>query len=180
MRIAILILAAGAFGGCILHSHRHPRHCEPVYVEHVHDDYCGHYHWRGRWYYVERHAHGPGCGHTWVQERWTYIDDDDDRDYQIRRADVARQHVCSGVCDHYCDDDGQWIVVRGHRHGPECGHHMISGRWVVARAIVVDHSNRCHSGCDHYWHGGRWYRVHGHAHGHGCGHDWDGGRWVVR
>jgi hypothetical protein len=180
MRLALILAMGLPLFGCILHAHRHPRHGEPVVVDHVHTDHCGHYYWRGRWYYAERHAHGPGCGHTWVQERWTYIEDDGDRDGEVRHVVVDRGHVCSDPCDHYCDDDGRWIVVRGHRHGPGCGHHLVSGRWVVTRVVVLDHGHRCHDRCDHYWHGGRWHVIRGHAHRHGCGHHWDGARWVVR
>lgn len=43
---------------------------------------------------------------------------------------VAPGHVCIGDCDHYYDG-GHYYHVRGHRHGPGCGHVFRGGLWVV-------------------------------------------------
>jgi hypothetical protein len=43
---------------------------------------------------------------------------------------VAPGHVCVGDCDHYYDG-GRYYHVRGHRHGPGCGHVLRGGVWVV-------------------------------------------------
>lgn len=40
-------------------------------VGHVHDDFCGHYVYRGVWYFQPDHVHGPGCGHVFVHGQWT-------------------------------------------------------------------------------------------------------------
>ena len=44
---------------------------------------------------------------------------------------VAPGHVCAGDCDHYYDG-GRYYYVKGHRHGPGCGHVLRGGVWVVA------------------------------------------------
>ena len=30
---------------------------------HMHDEFCGHYLYNKRWYYVANHTHKEGCGH---------------------------------------------------------------------------------------------------------------------
>jgi hypothetical protein len=50
-----------------------------------------------------------------------------------RRATIVRVdegHVCSGDCDHYYHE-GRYLVIRGHHHGPGCGHHLEGIRWVL-------------------------------------------------
>lgn len=37
---------------------------------HVHDDDCGHYYHRDRWYHHRSHRHGRNCGHHYVGGRW--------------------------------------------------------------------------------------------------------------
>jgi hypothetical protein len=46
---------------------------------------------------------------------------------------VAPGHVCVGDCDHYYHG-GRYYYVRGHHHGPGCGHVLRGGVWVVASA----------------------------------------------
>lgn len=48
---------------------------------------------------------------------------------QARRSvAVEDAHVCIGACDHFFVDGG-WYIETGHRHGPNCGHHLVNGRW---------------------------------------------------
>jgi hypothetical protein len=44
---------------------------------------------------------------------------------------VAPGHACIGDCDHYYHG-GRYYYVKGHRHGPGCGHTLRGGVWVVA------------------------------------------------
>jgi len=46
-----------------------------------------------------------------------------------RRVVVEDTHVCVGSCDHLYVDGG-WYMVAGHRHGPDCGHYLVKGKWV--------------------------------------------------
>jgi hypothetical protein len=38
-------------------------------------------------------------------------------------------HNCIDACDHIYADGG-WLIIRGHRHGPNCGHVKVDGKWV--------------------------------------------------
>lgn len=60
MVFAIAILGLSA---CAVRRVHHPRHNHPEWVVvagHRHDDNCGHYHHKGRWYTWEGHRHGHG------------------------------------------------------------------------------------------------------------------------
>lgn len=46
-----------------------------------------------------------------------------------QRVVVEDTHVCVGSCDHLYVDGG-WYLVAGHRHGPNCGHYLVKGKWV--------------------------------------------------
>jgi len=37
---------------------------------HVHTVRCGHYYYRGQWYFLPAHVHGPRCGHVLVHGVW--------------------------------------------------------------------------------------------------------------
>ena len=72
------ILLCGALAilgtqGCIVYDD-YPYHHGAVAVEigagHVHDAYCGHYYYGGRWYISAGHRHCYGCGHAWIGGRW--------------------------------------------------------------------------------------------------------------
>ena len=39
---------------------------------HVHTLRCGHYKYRGKWYFVKGHVHGPKCGHRFAGGVWVY------------------------------------------------------------------------------------------------------------
>ena len=39
---------------------------------HVHTARCGHYRYKGKWYFVKGHVHGPKCGHAFVGGIWIY------------------------------------------------------------------------------------------------------------
>ena len=42
---------------------------------------------------------------------------------------VEDQHNCIDACDHIYADGG-WLIIRNHRHGPNCGHVKVNGKWV--------------------------------------------------
>lgn len=44
---------------------------------------------------------------------------------------VPSGHICNHHCDHYYDGAVYYRVVKGHVHGPGCGHDLVTGRWVV-------------------------------------------------
>jgi hypothetical protein len=46
---------------------------------------------------------------------------------------VSPGHVCVGDCDHYYRG-GRYYHVKGHRHGPGCGHVLREGVWVTLSA----------------------------------------------
>ena len=51
----------------------------------------------------------------------------------VHRTHVHRPHVHTHRCrDCYYDGD-TLLVIKGHRHGPGCGHHWDGRRWVVRR-----------------------------------------------
>jgi hypothetical protein len=56
---------------------------------------------------------------------------------EFRAGAVEADHVCAGACDHIYADGG-WKVVLGHKHGPNCGHQLVNGRWVKKPAEPVD------------------------------------------
>jgi hypothetical protein len=53
-----------------------------------------------------------------------------------RRETVGSDHVCIGACDHIYVQGG-WRVVAGHKHGPNCGHELVNGKWVEAKPADV-------------------------------------------
>jgi hypothetical protein len=80
MKAVLSVLFAGAvawgLSGCIVRHHHDGYHDEHASVEvaipvsHVHDDHCGHYYHRDRWYHRHQHRHGRGCGHVYTGGRW--------------------------------------------------------------------------------------------------------------
>ena len=50
-------------------------------------------------------------------------------DGELRSGAAEPDHVCIDACDHIYADGG-WKVILGHRHGPNCGHERVNGKWV--------------------------------------------------
>ena len=116
-----------------------------------------------------------------------------------RTVHVEHGHVCGHTCHHYWSG-GEFIILRGHRHGPGCGHALREGRWMVVRTApeVRVHADspdvRIHrSSPDVHVHTRSAELVHRrvqsgparvtrveHVHGPGCGHVYLEGRWVIR
>jgi len=48
---------------------------------------------------------------------------------------VEESHRCIGACDHIFVEGG-WRLVPNHKHGPDCGHYLVNGRWVVDKGEV--------------------------------------------
>ena len=72
MSLLAFLFAAGP-AGCVVREQRMPHSGVECVVPlgHVHDDQCGHYHFGGRWYYIQDHHHSPTCGHVFVEGSWT-------------------------------------------------------------------------------------------------------------
>lgn len=71
---ATLLLASG----CVAHGHGRHAHVRgpAVVIEagHLHDDHCGHYHWRGSWHHSHGHRHHAHCGHHYRGGVWVRLD----------------------------------------------------------------------------------------------------------
>ena len=94
---------------------------------------------------------------------------------------VHVSHVCSEHCYDHCYDGGRVVVIRGHRHGHDCGHFWDGRHWVIVRAGLHPHhgAHVCSPSCHHhYYDGARLVVLDGHRHRPGCGHEWDGRFWV--
>ena len=74
LMIAFLALIGFSAAGCVVHPHPHHGAVVVIPVGHVHSEHCGHYHYRGGWYYAEGHHHGPGCGHIHRDGVWVFVD----------------------------------------------------------------------------------------------------------
>jgi hypothetical protein len=74
------------------------------------------------------------------------------------------------------------VVIKGHRHGPGCGHVWNGKHWVRANVSPAQKRIKhvCTSDCHHHYHDGvKLVPVKkGHRHGPGCGHRWNGKHWV--
>jgi len=42
---------------------------------HLHTRYCGHYIYKGQWYFLAQHRHGVDCDHELVDGVWTLLDE---------------------------------------------------------------------------------------------------------
>lgn len=76
MKILALALLV-VFGGCAVHKHDGRVHwhslVEVVIPEgHLHDLFCGHCFYKGKWYFQKDHVHGPDCGHVFREGFWTF------------------------------------------------------------------------------------------------------------
>jgi hypothetical protein len=58
-----------------------------------------------------------------------------------RPRGVEDSHTCIGACDHFFVDGG-WVVEPGHKHGPNCGHHLINGKWKKDKPADKDGDDR--------------------------------------
>lgn len=76
---------------------------------------------------VRGHRHGSGCGHEWDGRQWVIV--------RTPSKVVVKGHVCTPRCAHYYDQNGKVVVLRGHRHGRDCGHVYDGQRWTV-RTVV--------------------------------------------
>lgn len=112
-----------------------------------------------------------GGGHTEVRyER---------HDVHVYERPVSHHHCAYGCRDHYYDGV-KLIYVKGHRHGPGCGHVWNGRYWVMADVVPYAHHDCSHHGChDHYHDGTRLVLIKGHRHGPGCGHVWGGRYWRI-
>jgi len=89
-------------------------------------------------------------------------------------------HRCDSTCRYHAYDGTRFVYVRDHRHGPGCGHALINGRWMIARAQSGPAPHVCDRNCDnHYYDDGRLIVLKDHHHGPNCGHRWDGTHWVL-
>ncbi len=127
----------------ILRNHRHGPGCGHIFndrywvrarprrvvrTQHVCSRACNHY-WNGsRLIDVRGHRHGPGCGHNWGGSYWI-VGDVRGRPRSVTR--VPARHVCTQGCHHHYWNGSRLIDVRGHRHGPGCGHQWNGSYWIV-------------------------------------------------
>ncbi len=183
--LGLFPLAAGCDGGGFAleyHDHRPP---PPVYVEPVHvcTHECHHHYWDGgKLVVLKGHRHGPGCGHVFEGGHWVLFSAGSGH----LHVDAGPVHICTHECHHHFWDGGKLVVLKGHRHGPGCGHHFDGRHWVVV-AGRPDHlhveagpvhicTHDCHH---HYWDGTKLVMLKGHRHGPGCGHVFKDSRWVL-
>lgn len=88
---------------------------------------------------------------------------------------IPDDHRCDSTCRYHAYDGTHFVYVRDHRHGPGCGHALINGRWMIARAQSGPAPHVCDRNCDnHYYDDGRLIILKDHRHGPNCGHRWDG------
>jgi hypothetical protein len=73
-RAALVAILIGMFMGCASRTRVvvHPARAKVVVIKkgHIHNNRCGHYKYRGSWYYVNGHHHGARCGHAMVKGVW--------------------------------------------------------------------------------------------------------------
>ena len=53
-----------------------------------------------------------------------------------KKIAVDASHRCIGSCDHIFVEGG-WRLVPNHKHGPNCGHYLVNGRWVKEKGEGV-------------------------------------------
>lgn len=131
----------------VLRSHRHSANCGHIFngrywvrgprrvvrTGHVCSRDCHHHYWDGaRLIDLRGHRHGPGCGHVWSGSYWVVSRPAVVAPHGGRRV-IRTGHVCTRDCHHHYWDGARLIEVRGHRHGPGCGHSWSGKYWIVAR-----------------------------------------------
>ena len=125
-------------------------------------------------------------GPVYVEDRdydddYDYDDDDfdyDDDDYDDAVV-IERTHVCTRGCNHHFYNGSRVVVLRGHRHGPRCGHVWDGRYWIRGPRRAVRTRHVCTRRCNHFWNGSRLINIRGHRHGPGCGHNWNGTYWIA-
>jgi hypothetical protein len=175
---SMLILAGAACNGGSLSFSYHdqrPARTRHVHRTHVCTEACHHHYYNGtRVVVLDGHRHGPGCGHLWNGTHWIIVRD------TPSHARVA--HICTQACHHHYHDGTRLVVLKGHRHGPGCGHVWSGRHWVVARKTPrhAPVAHVCTQACHHHYHNGtKLVVLKGHRHGPGCGHRWTGKHWVL-
>ncbi len=144
----------------------------------------------------------PGCGddddrrvrHRHDDRRHYDRDDDyDDDDYEYDDDDfeyddddyedvvIEHRHVCTDACFNHYYNGNRVVVIRGHRHGPNCGHRFNGRYWIRGKRVRRGNVRHvCTRNCNnHVYQGGRLITVRGHQHNRRCGHVWNGTYWVV-
>jgi len=118
------LFLSGCEGGLAVNYYDEPRVVQ-VSAGHVCGPGCNHYYDGARYVVLRGHRHGPGCGHFLEGSHWIVVG--------RAPAHVRVEHVCGPGChDHYWDG-GRMVVIQGrHRHGPGCGHALVSNHWVLA------------------------------------------------
>ena len=187
--VPVTLICFGCGGGFSIGYHDHrPARRHHVRRAHVCTHDCHHhYHDGTRLMVLKGHRHGPGCGHHWDGRHWVLAG--------RHREPVRAAHVCTRECHHHYHDGAKLIMLKGHRHGPRCGHRWDGTHWLVAKkgkarphpgkaygkTRKVKHVHNAHCGCVFDRRGSKWVKVGpGHVHGPRCGHVFHDGRWCDR
>jgi hypothetical protein len=101
-------------------------------VVHVCSNRCRDHYWDGsRLVYLTGHRHRPGCGHFWNGTHWVVVST---RPYPHGQGHGhAHAHVCTRACRNHYYDGRTVVTIKGHRHGPGCGHYWDGTYWVRVR-----------------------------------------------
>ena len=108
--LAGLILSTALLGGCVAVVHEHDDHKAPPPGQSGGGEDSKHPH-GGPPGQTGEHPHGGPPGQTKKQV-----------------VVVEATHVCVATCDHYCVEN-VWYIEVGHKHGPDCGHVLVNGKW---------------------------------------------------
>lgn len=102
----------------------------------------------------------------------------DEANRRVRR--LGDDHRCDRNCRYHAWDGSRYVYLRDHRHGDNCGHALVGGRWVIPRSRSGPAPHVCDRNCNnHYYDGSRLVILKDHRHGPDCGHRWDGTHWVA-
>jgi len=138
----------------------------------------------------------PGCGNDnrrvrdWRDDRRFDDDDFDDDDFEydddfddddFEDVVIDRRHICNDGCFNHYYNGNRVVVLRGHRHGPDCGHRFNGRYWIRGKRVRRGNVRHvCTRNCNnHVFQGGRLITLRGHQHNRRCGHVWNGNHWVV-
>lgn len=148
-----------------------------------------HYYTGRRLVVLDNHRHGPGCGHAWSGRYW--VDDDSRHEHGDRRGrrphrdrhehGETAKHVCTPDCHDHFWNGSRLVTLRGHRHGPDCGHVWKGRHWVAAGRSRGPAEHVCTRDCHNHVHDGRrLVTLRDHRHGPNCGHTWNGRHWIAQ